>query len=102
MMSLNDEAENVVKAAQTVLVHSLAVWALEIGKFETRLLMPVLSHLDSSLNDLSQLLESPGEDGIEEEFNRTIDTIRSRSIRFIEVLTSLVPMLFSRVLQSGL
>ena len=102
MSSLDDEAENVVKTAQTVLLPSLAAWAQELGKFEARLLASLLVHLESSLNDLNQVLESTEEDYNEEELNRMVDTIRSRVIRFIEVLTSLVPMLFAVVLQSGL
>lgn len=101
MTSLNDEAENVVKAAQTVLLHSIAAWAQELGSFETKLLISMLAHVESSLSDLSQVLESPGEDSKDEEVHRMIDTIRSRVIRYVEVLTSLVPMLFAVVLQSG-
>lgn len=93
LLVVTDARVNMADLAQTVLLPSVAAWALEIGRLEDTLLATLMKLLDDHTKALA-LRSADGSSALSQ-------SEELRSVHLIKALRALLPFLFVRVLETG-
>lgn len=101
MDTLFDSSEKVAKTSMEVFLSSFASWSQDLGKLESHLLTSLITDLENTLKDFEQVQDLSMESEDIERVQKTLETIQVRLPRCIQVVTSLIPVLFVTVLRTG-
>lgn len=99
--TLFDPSEKVAKTSREVFLPSFAAWAQDLDKVESHLFTSLISIVENALKDLEQVHELSNDSEDTEKVHKTFEAIHDRLARSVQVISSLIPVLFASVLRTA-